>query len=123
MTNLITVLSSGKGSWTYVANLIKKQEFEKIFVLCNDFSYQNFKTDNSKIRKIKIDENKIQSEIEKISKIFKEEIKDFEVAINMNSGTGDEHTILITSIIKAGLGMRFLILENEKVKEIELFKD
>ena len=42
MTELIAYLSTGKGTWGHVNGLISKNEFEKIFLLTNEFGKENF---------------------------------------------------------------------------------
>lgn len=122
MTSLIAMLSSGKGTWGQVNNLIKIGEWERVYLICNEFSYENFEVNSQKIIKLKIDENKPQKNIDILSKFFKKEIKDFEVAINLVSGSGLEHMALLSAILKAGLGMRFVYVYNNEINEMKIFE-
>jgi hypothetical protein len=122
MTSLIAVLSSGKGTWGQVNNLIKLGEWERVYLVCNEFSYENFEISSQKIIKLKIDEKNPQKSIDILSKFFKKEVKDFEVAINLVSGSGMEHMALLSAILKAGLGVRFVYAHNNDVEEMKIFE-
>ena len=55
---------------------------------------------------------------DKLIASLKGKIKGFEVAVNIDSGTGKEHTALITALLKLGLAFRFVLLENDKIKDL-----
>jgi len=42
MTTLIACLSTGKGTWGHVSRLIQDHEWEKIFLITNEFGKENF---------------------------------------------------------------------------------
>lgn len=121
MTSLIAMLSSGKGTWAQVNNLIKLGTWERVYLICNEFSHENFEINSQKIIKLKIDENNPQKSIDILSRFFKKEVKDFEVAINLVSGSGIEHMALLSAILKAGLGIRFVYTHNNDVEELKIF--
>ncbi len=123
MTSFIAMLSSGKGTWGYVNSLIKLEKWDRVYLICNDFAYENFDVQSQKIIKLKIDEKHIEKSVRILSSFLKKDVKDFEVAINLTSGCGDEHMITLASILKAGLGMRFVYFENNEAKEIELLDE
>ena len=118
MTSLIACLSSGKGTWTHVNEVIKKEEWEQIFLITNDFGVQNFKPEK-KVDYIIIDSNKFLLEIvEDLKKQLKGRINDLEVAVNFISGNGKEHMALISALMKLGAGIRLIALTPEGLKEI-----
>jgi len=41
MVSLIACLSSGKGTWAHVNEVINKEEWEQIFLITDDFAVQN----------------------------------------------------------------------------------
>ncbi|MCA9497463.1 MAG: hypothetical protein KC589_11070 [Nanoarchaeota archaeon] len=123
MVSLIAMLSSGKGTWGQVSSLINCAKWDKIYLICNDFAYENFDIDSSKALKLKIDEKNSLEMFDKLSNFFKKEIKDFEVAINISSGSGGEHMVLVSAILKSGLGIRFVYAENKELKEFELLNE
>jgi hypothetical protein len=127
MTNLVISLGSGKGTWNNIINLINAEEWENIILIGNSFfieKFDRFKTRISKkIKTIKIDyENKRYNELVKqlISEFSK--LPEFslgtEVALNITSGTGKEHAVIISSILKSGLGIRLVDFEDNQTKEI-----
>jgi len=118
MTSLVACLSSGKGTWAHVTELIKKQEWDSIFLITDDFGVKNFSSDKE-VNFVVIDSNKFLSDIAKDIKLQLEgKIKDFEVAVNLISGSGKEHMAVISALTKLGLGIRLIALTPEGVKEI-----
>ena len=117
MTDLIACLSSGKGTWGHVNRLIEDGNWEKVFLITNEFGKENFSnTKNAEM--IVIDERKGLEDLrDDIYNILKEKIKD-EVAINFISGTGKEHMAMLAAILKLGVGLRFVALTKDGIKEI-----
>jgi hypothetical protein len=112
MVSLIALLSTGKGTWSEVISLIKAKEWDNVFLIVNDFAKDNFTAPkNTKI--ILINSN---NSIEKMISDIKKEIvlNDFEVALNMNSGTGQEHMALLEAVMELGLNFRLVTLNNKK---------
>ncbi|MCA9459721.1 MAG: hypothetical protein KC550_04200 [Nanoarchaeota archaeon] len=123
MVSLIAMLSSGKGTWSQVSSLINCVKWDKVYLVCNEFAYENFEIDSNKALKLKINEKNTYEIFEKLSKFFKKDINDFEVAINISSGTGDEHMALVSAILKSGIGLRFVYVENKELKEFQLLDE
>ncbi|MBD3354422.1 hypothetical protein GF361_00375 [Candidatus Woesearchaeota archaeon] len=125
MTSLIACLSSGKGTWAHVSQLIEKQEWNNIFLVTNDFGVKNFKPkikeqeEPPKVEYILIYSKKYLSEIiDDIQKQLKGKITDTEVALNLISGTGKEHMAVLSAVLKLGLGIRLISLTPKGVKEV-----
>ena len=114
MTDLVACLSTGKGTWTNVLRLVKKEEFENIYLIANNWAKENLKLERKNLHMVVVNSNDstktIQGEIENE---LKGKIKDFEVAVNIDSGSGKEHTAIITALMKLGLALRFVGFENE----------
>ena len=129
MVSLVAFISSGKGTWGQVNTLIKSQPWTKVYLVCNEFGYENFEVSNpQKIVKLQFNEKKVEAMPDRLAKFFKSEIRDFEVAVNLSSGTGLEHMALLTGVLKAGLGMRFVytkqgVFEEFKILEGKLDED
>lgn len=115
MTTLITLLSTGKGTWTDVIKLISSHEWEKVYIITNEFGQKTFqKKENMEL--IVIDSNKPLLEL--ISQIKNSlKVMDTEVALNLSSGSGKEHMAVLSAILKSGLGIRLVSFEN-KLEEI-----
>lgn len=118
MTDLIACLSSGEKSWAHVARLIKEQDWKRIFVITNDFGKKNFKADK-KVEFIVVDFQKpVSMLISDIQNALKGKITDFEVALNLVSGTGKEHMAILSALLKLGVGVRLMAVTKEGVKEL-----
>ena len=123
MVSLIALVSSGKGTWGQVSSLINNENWDKVYLLCNDFSYQNFEISPSKALKLQFDEKHPEKTFPKLAEFFNKDVKDFEVAVNLSSGTGMEHMAVLSAILKAGLGVRFVYPQGNEVKEFEILDE
>ncbi len=118
MTELIAILSTGKGTWGHVSRLIQDGNWEKVFLITNEFGKENFSASKN-TEFIIVDSKKGIIELrDDIIIQLKEKVKGPEVAINIASGTGKEHTALISAILNIGLGLRFISLTKEGISEI-----
>ncbi|MFP4402497.1 MAG: hypothetical protein ACLFPL_04670 [Candidatus Nanoarchaeia archaeon] len=122
MTTLIALLSSGKGTWGHVNSLIQVAQWNKIILFCNEFAYKEFDVKNKEVLKLQIDEKKPQEYIDKIAETLHKEVDDLEVALNMVSGNGYEHMIIVGGIIKAGLGFRLVACEHKELITYKLYE-
>ncbi len=122
MTTLIAMLSSGKGTWSEVNNIMKSEKWDKIYLVCSEFAYENFEVDQNRATKLKFDIKNPQKSFEILSKFFKKEIKDFEIALNLSSGSGLEHMSVLSAVLKSGLGVRFIYFNMNQIKEFEIMK-
>ena len=118
MPQLIACLSTGKGTWGHVNHLIEKTEFDKIFLITNEFGKENFtKTDKTEL--IITDPNQGLNELrDDIYKQLKEKHLETEIALNLVSGSGKEHMALLSALLKLGVAIRLLAITKEGVKEI-----
>ena len=118
MTDLIACLSSGEKSWAHVARLIKEEDWKKIFIITNDFVKQNFKAEKE-VEFVVVDFQKPVSElIECIRNGLKGKVTDFEVALNIVSGSGKEHMAILSALLKLGVGVRLMAVTKEGVREL-----
>lgn len=118
MTDLVACLSSGEKSWAHVSRLIKEQDWKKIFVITNDVGQKNFKAEKQ-VEFIVVDFQKPVSElINDIVKGLKGKITDFEVALNLVSGSGKEHMAILSALLKLGVGIRLMAVTKEGVREL-----
>ncbi|NQV09092.1 hypothetical protein HQ529_04535 [Candidatus Woesearchaeota archaeon] len=118
MTELVVCLGTGKGTWIHVAKLISEQEWEKIFLITNDFGKEKF--DVQKPHEfILVDPNKTVKELtEEVKTKITGKIAGTEVAINIISGTGKEHTAIIGALLKLGVGIRLVTYTGTDVQEV-----
>jgi hypothetical protein len=119
MTDLVACLSTGKGTWIGVLKLVNKPDFEKVFLVINTWTKDNLKLKKDNVYLITIDsDNKTSAIRDTIMQQLEGKITGFEVAVNLDSGTGKEHTALISALIKLGLALRFVIAEGEDIEEV-----
>ena len=118
MVSLIAVLSSGKGTWAQVNSLIKCAKWDKVYLVCNDYAFENY--DAKGAIKLKFDSKRVMDTVNKLAEFFKKDVKDFEVSVNLYSGDGIEHMAVMSAVLKAGLGMRFVFENNGELGEFEL---
>lgn len=109
MTDLIACLSTGKGTWVEVSKLIKADNWDKVYLITNEFGKDKFNaTDGKDVEYIIVDNRAPASEIkEKIISALKDKITN-EVAVNFVSGAGNEHMGLLAALIKLGIGLRLV---------------
>jgi 5S rRNA maturation endonuclease (ribonuclease M5) len=119
MTDLVACLSTGKGTWTGVLKLVNKSDFEKVFLVINAWTKENLKLKKDNVCLITIDSDDKTSAIrDTITQQLDGKITGFEVAVNLDSGTGKEHTAIITALIQLGFALRFVVAEGDEVEEV-----
>ena len=116
MTELVTVLSTGKGTWSEVARVIKCQHWEKTFIITNDFG-KTFTAENAEI--IVVDMNtEITKLRDNIVKQLNGKIKGLEVGLHMTSGAGKEHMALLAALLKIGVSFRLVSVDEKGFIEL-----
>lgn len=124
MTVLIAHLSSGKGTWKHVTDLITKGSWSKVLLICNDFAYKSFDITPDKALKLLINEEDMDGTFSKLTQVLKKQLaQEFDVAVNQSSGSGAEHMAVMSAVLKAGVGVRFVYVEDSKIKEFELLDE
>ncbi|MAG45254.1 MAG: hypothetical protein CMH63_00585 [Nanoarchaeota archaeon] len=118
MSTLIACLSTGKGTWGHVSRLIKENPWDNILLVTNEFGKENFTKDDKTDLIIINTSQGIQELAKEIHEKLKDKIKDPEIALNIVSGTGKEHTALLSAVLKLGVGIRFVALTQEGMKEV-----
>ncbi len=119
MPTLIACLSSGKGTWIEVIKIINSQQWDKVYLITNQFGVDNFKVPNENVKLILVD---TFQEVSVIVDVIKKSVKisDFEVAINLVSGTGKEHMAVLEAVLELGLNFRLVTLKNGNVVSLGL---
>jgi len=119
MTDLVACLGAGKGTWSGVLKLMNSGKFQNIFLIVNGWTRDNLKMQKENLHLIIINSDDKTANIrDAIVKQLQGKINDFEVAVNIDSGTGKEHAALATALMKLGLSLRFVVAENDDVEEI-----
>lgn len=118
MTSLIACLSSGKGTWSHVSELIKQENWDSVFIITDEFGVENFKPDKP-VEFVIINPNRYMSDLViDIKSQLQNKIIDTEVALNLVSGSGKEHMAVLSAVLKLGLGVRLIALTPQGIKEI-----
>ncbi|MBS3168563.1 hypothetical protein J4216_05530 [Candidatus Woesearchaeota archaeon] len=118
MTCLVASLSTGKGTWGHVSRLVQDGEWEKIFLITNEFGKENYTTEK-KVELIVINDRAGLEEIrDSIKQQLQGKLTDTEVAVNLISGSGKEHIALVSAILKLGFGIRLVAVTKDGVKEV-----
>lgn len=119
MTTLVACLSSGKGTWVPVLELAKCPSFEQVYLICNPWAQQNFKNQQTNTQLILIDDQQpLLQMIASLQTALKGKILDTEVALNLFSGTGKEHMAILSALLKLGLGIRLVQVQNAQLQEV-----
>ncbi len=118
MTELVAVLSTGKGSWGHVGRLVNDGTWDNIILLTNQFGKENFNNEKNALMLIVENRQPLLDLVEDVKKQLEGKIKGPEVAVNIVSGDGKEHMALISALLKLGLGIRFVALTKEGIKEL-----
>ena len=118
MTDLITCLSVGKGTWNEVRNVIEKEKWRKVFIITNEFGKQKY----APVRDtefIVVDARRSLTElIDAVKEGIGDKVDGTEVGLNITSGSGKEHMAILGAIIKSGLSFRLVALDSDKLMHI-----
>jgi hypothetical protein len=118
MTTLIACLTTGKGSWAQVGDLIKSTEWDKIYLITNDFGKEKFSS-SKQVDLILINPDASITEIKQIVyEQLKGKLKETEVALNLISGSGREHMAVLSAVLNLGLGVRLVDVKDGKMEVI-----
>jgi len=114
---LVALLSSGQGTWAQVSGLMKYGEWDKIFIIGDEFA-KKF-SHEKKFEFIKVDLTKPLKDLkEEISNKLKGKFSGMEVALSIASGNGKEHMALLSALINLPIGVRFAALTKEGVIDL-----
>ncbi len=115
---LIACLTTGKGTWNQVSEIINSEDWKKTYLITNTFGKENF-THKKELNFITINPNDSPDIIRDtiIAKLheLKNEIGFNDVAINISSGAGHEHAAIISAMMRLGVGIRLVDLKNKKL--------
>ncbi len=117
MTELVALLSVGKGSWAEVGRLIKSQTWEKIFLIGDSFASKFNVPENAELILVDFNLPLVQLRDDMGAKLL-DKIKGLEVAVNIISGEGKSHMALLGALIKSGVGFRIVAAGDSGVEEI-----
>ena len=115
MTSLIACLTTGKGSWAIVNELINSTDWEKVYLITNDFGKEKFTT-NKPFEFVIINTDSSSKDImNAVYSQLKGKIKETEVALNFSSGAGKEHMAVLSAVLNLGVGIRLVDVQEGKM--------
>lgn len=118
MPTLVACLSTGKGTWGHINKIIQDSNFDKIILITNDYGKENFKADEkTELISLPLQQG-IKELRDAIISALKPKLKDSEIAVNIISGSGKEHTALISALLKLGLSIKLIALTKDGIEEI-----
>lgn len=119
MTDMVACLGAGKGTWSGVLKLMNSGKFQNIFLIINEWTRDNLKMQKENLHLVMINSDDKTANIrDAIVNQLQGKINDFEVAVNLDSGTGKEHAALITALVKLGLSFRFIVSEDDRIDDL-----
>lgn len=117
---LVALLSSGKGTWGQVAGIIKRQQWEKIVLVCSEFAASKINefdfSRGAVIVKTDFDRS-ILEVIDDLKKKLQDKFSGMEVAVSIASGEGKEHMALLSALINLPVGIKFVALTKDGITE------
>jgi len=119
MPTLLACLSTGKGTWTEVNQLLNAQQWTKVFLITNAFGKQNYTVNGEQIELIVLPEGSdvgVQMLVQQLKKELQGKISDFEIALNLVSGSGKEHMALLEAVMELGLNFRLVTVKNNQLQ-------
>jgi len=127
MAHLIACLGSDKETWNDVSAVIQSGFFDRVYIITNDFGAQHYVKPSVKSNKSDVKINIIQLNFTKPSEelvpelyiilkkhFLEDKIQDLDIAVNIISGTGKEHAIVISTLMKLGYGIRLVDLDKDR---------
>lgn len=121
MGTLLTILGTGKGTWHEVHGILNLKAFDSVLVFIDAWAAQNYRNEHN----VTLSPMPDNAESSALVDLFKERIKqhlsaqgsaEFDIALNIASGTGKQHAALISAVLQLGYGVRFVSYENNELK-------
>ena len=122
MPTLIACLSTGKGTWAEVSKIVQSRDWNKVFLITNQFGKENY-TPGKNTELILVDsfpDTPTTVITDQIKKQLKDKISDFEVALNLASGSGKEHMAVLEAVLQLGLNFRLIAVNRNNVEVLGL---
>jgi hypothetical protein len=124
MSVLVASLSAEKNSWTELSKILHSKFFTDAYLVTDTITDSSGMKDYSKpiingvkIEIISLDFRKASEDLVPelymiLKKKFTEQkIQELDIAVNITSGTGKEHSVIISTLMKLGYGIRLIDLD------------
>ena len=118
MTDLVVCLSRDEKTWPHIQKLIKDAEWKNIYIVTDEYCKQRF-TSEKKLEYVVVDFSKpVLEVINEIIQKLKNKFYDFEVALNLVSGSGKEHMAILSALLKTGVGIRLVAVTKDGIRDL-----
>jgi len=115
---LVACLSTGKGTWGHVSRLLEGGQFDKVFLITNDFGVEKFtKPDNGEFVVVNAREG-MSDLVAAVKAGLEGKLSGDEVALNLTSGSGKEHMAILAALSQLGKKWKLMAVTKEGVKEV-----
>ena len=115
MPTLLGWISTGKGSWAEMNQLVLGSSWDKVILLTGTFGKENF-SPAANTELLEVDVNlETSALVQVIKKVLTGKISGFEVALNFCSGSGKEHMALLEAVIELGFNFRLVTVKNNRM--------
>ncbi|MCD6478897.1 MAG: hypothetical protein J7L44_03355 [Candidatus Diapherotrites archaeon] len=108
----IATLGRGKGTWGHVARLIQEAQWDQILLIGTEFTKQNFRPARD-CAWLLINP---RSGFETLKEAIKKAIPEAELYISLISGSGREHTALLSALRELGKDYKLVVLTGDGTK-------
>ena len=100
--------------------IISSRKWDKVFLITNKFGEENFKASEG-VELVLVDGfQEVSKSVGQIKKQLEGKISDFEVALNLVSGSGKEHMAVLEAVLEMGLNFRLVSLDKGEVVSLGL---
>lgn len=115
--DLVACVSQPEKTWNHVQKLVERGEWDQVFIITDEQGKSFLAPKKTEL--VLVDFTKPANEIiTKIQQVLRGKIADLEVALNIVSGNGKEHMVILSALLKLGLGIRLVALTKEGVSEL-----
>ena len=120
MAHLIACIGSEKDTWNDVDKILGSGLFDKIYLIADNSVKDYSKHDASpEATIVRLDFSKASEDLVPelyviLKKYFMQgKVQDLDMAVNIRSGTGKEHAVVISTLMKLGYGIRLVDLDKD----------
>jgi hypothetical protein len=117
MGTLVTILGTGKGTWVEVHSLLQLNAFDNVILFIDEWAAKEYKNE-FKTTVVPMPETGLDQLVDFMKQHIKKEqhAAEFDIAINIASGTGKQHAALLSALLQLGYGIRLVGFEQGQLK-------
>jgi hypothetical protein len=115
MNIFLGVLSTGKGTWGQVAHIIDNVDYDKVYLISNEWAQDKFNC-SKPINWLIIDPRKGFSEIvDDLKEQWPKDLK--EIDLNIHSGSGKEHSAIIAILTEKKIKFNIITINAQGIQK------